>query len=83
MPPMSSIPTYPLKGSRALILQALRAHALSNCCVLSYEELAELTGYCSETIRISVRKLVHERFISVEKQLGERRNMYRLQRWEG
>lgn len=75
---ISGIPEHPLRGSRALILQILRRQASNNCCVMSYDELACMTGYCTETIRISIKKLEQDRFIQAEKRLGERRNVYRI-----
>lgn len=78
MLPMTSPLTYPLKGSRRIVLQCLQHHAVQNCCVLSYEQIAELTGYCPETVRQTIRILSQEFLIAVEKHLGERRNIYRV-----
>ena len=75
---ISGIPVHPLRGSRALILQTLRRQASNNCCVMSYDQIAQATGYCTETVRISIKKLEQDRFIAAEKRLGERRNMYRI-----
>lgn len=78
MLPMTSTLAHPLKGSRRIVLQCLQSRATLNKCALSYEQIAELTGYSPETVRVTVRALADDCHISVEKQLGERRNIYRV-----
>jgi DNA-binding MarR family transcriptional regulator len=75
----------PLKGARALVLQTLLRFSSQNRCVLSYDEISHLCEYCPATVVNAIRSLEQECFISVEKQLGERRNTYRILKnpWSG
>jgi DNA-binding transcriptional regulator GbsR (MarR family) len=47
-------------------------------CIISFEEMADLTGYCPMTLQKSVRRLLEHKMIEVTKVVGDRRNCYRV-----
>lgn len=66
-----------LKGSEGHIYHFLLHDILPHGrCTLSYEAIADLTGYTPWTVKQAIKKLVGRKFIAVEKQFGDRRNSY-------
>lgn len=70
--------TPPVKGAAGHVLQLLKACAINGICVISFEAMADLTGYCPVTIQKSVRRLLSHQMIEVSKVYGDRRNCYRV-----
>jgi len=70
--------TPPVKGAAGHILQLLRACAVNGVCLMSYDAISDLTGYCPKTIKTSVRRLLTHQMIEVHKVYGDRRNCYRV-----
>jgi hypothetical protein len=68
----------PVKGASGHVLQLLKACAVNGVCLMSYEAMSELTGYCPMTIKKSIRQLIDHQMIEVSKVYGDRRNCYRV-----
>lgn len=67
-----------LRGATGHILRLLDECADNGECTLSYFAIARLTGYDTATAKRGVKRLVEQRFVSVTKHHGDRRNTYIL-----
>ena len=68
-----------LKGSEGHIYHFLLHDILPHGrCTLSYDAIADLTGYTPTTVKQAIKRLVTRKIIAVEKEYGDRRNSYVL-----
>ena len=72
----------PIKGAAGHILQLLEACTVNGVCLISLDAIAELTGYCRNTIQQSIRQLHTYQMIEVSKVYGDRRNCYRVKEYD-
>lgn len=75
---VSLLPLCVKGGATWHIFELLRDNAQDGRCVMSYEEMAELTEYSAMTAKRVVRQLVHLRLVHVSKEFGQRRNSYHI-----